>query len=105
MRKPQALAISLGLHVATFLALMYAPPISLPALPPPSPSEYQQAFAGKEDKIVWYKFKELPDITPPDARKARKPLKAVSEAKQAVVSSPKAAPKRNQVVIAPLPQI
>jgi TonB family protein len=101
----RALTISLGLHVSAFLALMYAPPISLPTLPPPSPSEYQQAFAGKEDKIVWYKFRELPDITPPDSPKARRPLRAAVEAKQAIVSSPKDAPKRELVVVAPLPAI
>ena len=58
------LAISLGLHVASFFALIYAPPLSL-SVPQPSPTEYQQAFAGKEDKIVWYKFRDLPDVTPP----------------------------------------
>ena len=105
MQKPKALAISLGLHVTTFFALMYAPPISLPSLPEKSPSEYQQAFAGKEDKIVWYKFKELPDVRPPDSAKARRPLRAEVQQKQSVISSPKNAPKRLQVVVTPAPAI
>ena len=105
MRKPQALAISLGLHVATFFALMYAPPISLPKLPEKSPSEYEQAFKGKEDKIVWYKFKELPNISPPNSPAVRKPLRADVKAKQAIVSSPKNAPKRHQVVVTEAPPI
>ncbi len=84
--------------------LMYMPPINL-SVPQQSPSEYQQAFAGKEDKIVWYKFKELPSITPPSTPKAHRELRAEVKAKQAVVSSPKNAPKRDQVVISPVPDI
>jgi TonB family protein len=102
--KSRALAISLGIHVSAFFGLMYLPPIDL-AVPQPSPSEYQQAFAGKEDKIVWYKFKELPSITPPATPKAHRELRAEVKAKQAVVSSPKNAPKRDQVVISPVPDI
>src|SRR5580704_8569047 len=83
--KPRALAISAGLHVASFFALMYAPPLSLPTLPSPSPSEYQQAFAGKEDKIVWYKFHDLPDISPQNSPKAQGPMRADQKAKQAIV--------------------
>jgi len=105
MQKPQALAISLGLHAATFLGLMYIPPFGLPTLPPPSPGEYQQGFAGKEDKIVWYKFHDLPDIAPSISPKARKPLRADIQAKQAIVSSPKNAPKRKQVVVTEAPAI
>ncbi len=96
--------MSLGIHVSAFFGLMYTPPISL-TVPQPSPSEYQQAFAGKEDKIVWYKFKELPSITPPSTPKAHRQLRAEVKAKQAVVSSPKNAPKRDQVVISPVPDI
>ena len=96
--------MSLGIHVSAFFGLMYMPPIRL-SVPQPSPSEYQQAFAGKEDKIVWYKFKELPSITPPATAKAHRQLRAEVKAKQAVVSSPKNAPKRDQVVISPVPDI
>jgi TonB family protein len=103
--KPRALGISLGLHVAAFFGLMYAPPMSLPTLPAPSPSEYQQAFAGKEDKIVWYKFRDLPDVSPKDSPRARQPLHAAVVAKQAIVSSPKNAPKHDQVVLTPVPAI
>jgi TonB family protein len=103
--KPCSLAISAGLHVGAFFALMYTPRISLPTLPKTSPSEYQQAFAGKEDKIVWYKFRELPKIAPQKSAQARQPMRAEVQAKQAIVSSPKNAPKREQVVLAPVPAI
>jgi TonB family protein len=101
--KERAFAVSLGLHVAAFFALMYTPPFGVPSLPPPSPSEYQQAFAGKEDKIVWYKFRDLPEITPRKAPEKQQPLRAETKASQAIVSSPKNAPKRNQVVLTPSP--
>ena len=101
--KPRALAISLGLHVLTFALLMEAPPLSLPTMPPPSPTEYQQAFAGKEDKIVWYKFRDLPNVTPQNSPKANRPLRAAVKAKQSIISSPKNAPKRSQVVLTAAP--
>jgi TonB family protein len=82
---------------------MYAPQVSMPSLPPSSPSEYQQAFAGKEDKIVWYKFHELPKITPQKSSVADQPLRAEVQAKQSIVSSPKDAPQRDQVILTPMP--
>jgi TonB family protein len=103
--KPRALAISLALHIASFLGLMYAPPLSLPSLPPPSPTEYQQGFAGKEDRIIWYKFRKLPDIAPKSSPKARQALRAAVKADQAIISSTKNAPQRTQVVLAPVPAI
>jgi TonB family protein len=103
--KPRALAISVGLHVATFAALMYAPPISLKDIAAPSPSEYQQGFKGKEDKIVWYKFRDMPDLKPRQSEESTEPLKAEVRAKQSIVSFPKNAPKRVQVVITAAPNI
>ena len=100
-----SLAISVGLHVGVLLALLYAPSISVPSLPQPSPSEYQQAFAGKEDKIVWYRFQQLPKISPQSSPQARQPMRADAISKQAIVSSPKNAPKRNQVVLTPVPAV
>jgi TonB family protein len=100
-----SLAISTGLHAGTLFVLLYAPDVSLPSLPKPSPSEYQQAFAGKEDKIVWYKFQQLPKISPQSSPQARQPMRADVISKQAIVSSPKDAPKRTQVVLTPSPEI
>jgi TonB family protein len=98
-----SLAVSLGLHGVAFLVLMEAPAVELPRA---SESEYRQAISGKEDKIVWYKFrKELPRVTPPVAKKDKRPLRAETVAKQAMVSSPKEAPKRDQMVWAPAPPV
>lgn len=103
--KPRALAVSLGLHIAGFFGLMYIPPFGLPALPPASPTEYQQAFAGKEDKIVWYRFRSLPAVVPAAAPRLRRPVRAEVKAKQSIVSSSRNAPKRRQVVLTPAPAV
>jgi TonB family protein len=104
MKKRTALGISLGLHTAFFAALMYSPSIPL-RVPETSPGEYQQEFAGKEDRLVWYHFNKLPQIRPPKKQADRRPLRAETKSAQAIVSSPKNASKRRQVVIAPIPDI
>jgi TonB family protein len=97
------LGISLLLHSLAFFALMNAPEIRLPER---SRSAYQQAIEGKETKLVWYKFnKELPDVRPPDAKAAVKPVKAAVRASQQIVASRKDAPKRTQMVWTPAPQL
>jgi len=56
----------MALHAMAFVAFMEAPGFELPRA---SESEYKQVIAGKEEKIVWYKFrKELPRVTPPAAK-------------------------------------
>jgi TonB family protein len=97
----RALAISLAGHAAAFVALMHAPEIRLPQA---SPSEYQQAIAGREAKLVWYKFNNpLPDIDPLSAEAEPKPVRAEVEAHQQIVASPKNAPKQAQIVFVDAP--
>lgn len=92
----RAPVISLALHAAAFAALMGAPEIRLPQ---PSPSEYRQAIAGKEEKLVWYKFNEaLPNVSPAQAEAEPRPVRAELEAKQQIVAAPKQAPKRTMMV-------
>jgi TonB family protein len=96
------LGISVALHGTAFFALLNAPAIKLPE---PAPSEYKQAIEGKEEKLVWYKFKELPEVTPPEARPELKPLRAEVQAKQQIVASRKDAPKRQQLIWSPAPEL
>src|ERR1700728_4778467 len=93
---------SVGLHGIAFFALMSAPEIKLPT---PAKSEYKQVIEGKEEKLVWYRFKELPDVTPPQVKPERKPLRAEGQAKQQIVASRKDAPKRKQMVWSPAPDL
>src|SRR5437868_1686597 len=101
-RRIRPLAISAAIHGAAFLALMSAPEIKLPER---SQSEYKQAIAGKEEKLVWYRLKTVPDVTPPESKAERKPLKAVVRAKQEMVASRKDAPKKIQMVWTPAPEV
>jgi TonB family protein len=80
---------------------MYAPEIRLPQA---SPTEYQQAIAGNETKLVWYKFNNaLPDISPPRAEAEPQPVRAEVRANQQIVAAPKNAPKRAQIVFVDAP--
>lgn len=100
--KAVSVAWSLGLHVFAFFSLMNAPTLRLPD---PSPSEYQQAFAGKENKIIWYKFRQLPDVKPAATPRKNRPVKAQVKAAQSIVAAAKNAPKREIAVLAPDPAI
>ena len=102
-KRPGPLAVSLLLHGAAFYALMNAPQIQLPE---PAKSEYKQAIEGKETKLVWYEFKkELPPVTPLEAKAERKPPRATVAAPQQIVASRKDAPKRTQMVWTPAPEL
>ncbi|HTA42022.1 MAG TPA: energy transducer TonB [Bryobacteraceae bacterium] len=101
-RRVGPLATSVALHGTAFLVLMNAPEIKLPE---PAKSEYKQAIEGREQKLVWYKFKELPEVTPPQTRPESKPVKAEVKAKQQIVASRKDAPKRIQMISTPAPEI
>lgn len=96
------LAASVALHGTAFFVLIHTPEIKLPE---PAKSEYKQAIEGKEAKLIWYKFKELPDVTPPQAKRERKPLRAEVRAKQQIIASRKEAPKRKQMVWSPAPEL
>jgi TonB family protein len=101
-RRLRPLAISAAIHGAAFLTLMNAPAIRLPER---AQSEYKQAIEGKEEKLVWYRLKSLPDVTPPEAKAAPKPLKAEVRAKQEMVASRKDAPKKIRMVWTPAPDV
>ncbi len=101
-RRLGPLATSAAVHGVAFFALIHASAIRLPE---PSKSEYKQAIEGKEEKLIWYKFKELPDVTPPQAKAEPKPVRAEVQAKQQIVASRKDAPKRVQMVWTPAPEI
>src|SRR5579871_5040132 len=86
-RRPLPIALSVALHVTAFFTIMYAPPIRLPEQ---SPSEYKQAFEGKETKLVWYRVeKRLPAIEPPDRKAEAQPVRAEFKAPQVIVPSRK----------------
>jgi len=98
-----AAAVSTAVHATAFFALVHAPAVTLPR---PSESEYKQAIAGREQKIVWYKFRDkLPDISPRISAPRNEPLRAAEKAAQSIVSSARNAPPRKRVVWAPAPPV
>jgi len=105
-RRVLGLGISLAVHAVAFFVLLGAPALRLPR-PSETPSEFRQKIEGRENKIVWYKLRrDLPRITPSEPAEKR-PLRAESLSMQAIVSSPKNAPKRQTMVWTPAlaPQI
>ncbi len=97
------MAVSMGLHAVAFWSFLHAPALRLPR---PGESEYRQKIAGKEEKLVFYKFrKDLPDVTPPKSRANKLPLRADVKAKQTIVASPKNAPKAARMIWTPAPEI
>ena len=98
-----AAAVSTAVHAAAFFALVHAPAVTLPR---PSESEYRQAIAGREEKIVWYKFRDkLPDISPRMTTPQQEPLRARQKSAQSIVSSARNAPPRKRVVWTPTPPV
>lgn len=102
-RRPIPWAASAALHATAFILLMHSPTIRLPEQ---APSAYKQAIAGRETKLVWYRFeKKLPSVKPPDARAERTPVRAEVKAPQAIVASRRDAPKRTQIVWTAAPEL
>ncbi len=95
-------AFSLCVHFALLTLLMVRA-----NLPAPSKNAYQQLIAGKEPRLLWYKFREkLPDVKPVEHQGDKRPPKAdVKLAKQNIISSPKDAPKARQMVWQPAPEL
>ena len=106
--RPRSVAVagSIAAHGALVFLLLHAD-FTAPEFPKTSKSEYEQAIAGKEKQIVWYRFKkDLPDVSPKTPKVQKKqPLKAEFKAKQSIVASPKDAPKRRQIVVSPAPEL
>jgi len=101
-RRVLGLGISLSIHAVAFFVLLGAPALRLPR-PSETPSEFRQKIEGRENKIVWYKLRrELPRVTPSEPVEKR-PLRAERISKQAIVSAPKNAPKREVMVWTPTP--
>lgn len=98
-----AAAVSIALHAIAFFALVHAPAVTLPR---PSESEYRQAIAGREEKIVWYRFPDkLPNISPRAAAPQNEPLRATERAAQSIVSSAPNAPPRKRMIWPPAPPV
>ena len=102
-RRPRALPVgfSLAVHAGLLALLMIRSNV------PPRQNAYQQLIAGKEPKLLWYKFRDkLPDVRPVNRNgENQKPKAEVKLANQNIISSPKDAPKARQMVWQPIPEL
>lgn len=95
--------ISLGLHAAV-LAWVASGPAREAARG--AKSLYSQEIAPYEKHIVWYHFRDkLPEVSPLERRGPSRLPKAETRAVQTVVAAPPHAPRANQLVWLPAPQI
>src|ERR1041385_4053880 len=101
--KPMSLALSLALHAGVAGWMVGERPIVLPK----PKSTYDQLIKGREQKLVWYHFKEkLPDVQSARARSDKRPMRAaVRMPRQRIVSAPKNAPKAPQMIWQKAPEI
>ena len=101
--RPTSLGLSLLVHACAISVLMGARPIHLPK----PASMYDLTIKGREQKLVWYHFKEkLPEVKPTNSKADHRALRAeVKIANQSIVSSPKNAPKAPQMIWQKAPEI
>ena len=82
MRSPWSFMGSICLHawVLAWVALG-------PVLPPPVKSLYEREIEPNENHIFWYKLSDrLPNVTPPEAKRDARPLRARARFDQNMVA-------------------
>ncbi|HCC55796.1 MAG TPA: hypothetical protein DEQ47_00755 [Solibacterales bacterium] len=102
--RPRLAPVSVSI---AFHALLLGLLIVRAHMPTKQKSAYQQLFAGKETKLLWYRFKDkLPAVRPVVRSADKRPPKAdVKLARQNLISAPKDAPKARQMVWQPVPDL
>jgi TonB family protein len=101
MRSPWSFMGSICLHawVLAWVALG-------PVLPPPVKSLYEREIEPNENHIFWYKLSDrLPNVTPPEAKRDARPLRARARFDQNMVAGPRDTARPPQLIWAPAPEI
>ena len=99
--RPAPVSASMTAHALVLVFLMLRADF-----PPPRKNAYQQSIAGKESKLLWYRFKDkLPAVKPLQRRADNRPPKAEVKLAQTIISSPPQAPKARQMVYQPAPDL
>lgn len=68
-------------------------------------SLYAQVIAGKEKKLVWYRFRKLPEVSPGKTSSPKPPETEKLNSKQTIISKPPKAERAQQMVWRPAPQV
>src|SRR5271165_5711584 len=102
MRSPWSFMGSVCLHgwVLAWVALVPAIPLEH------AKSLYQREIQPNEKHIVWYKMSDrLPDVTPPQAKRDARPLRARRVFEQNIVADARDTAHPPQLIWAPAPEI
>jgi TonB family protein len=100
-----SLAGSVGLHVALIGWMFFGPKLEFTPEQKPQ-STYQQLIAPQEKKLVWYSFRnKLPEVSPLERRGISREPRAERKTAQTIVAKPPKAPRANQMVWLPAPEI
>jgi TonB family protein len=102
MRSPWSYMGSVCLHawILAWVALAPAIPLARPK------SLYQREIQPNQKRIVWYKLSDrLPDVTPPEARRDKRPLRARSKFDQNIAAGRRDDLRPPQLIWAPAPEI
>src|SRR2546421_11378274 len=85
--RPAPVVVSGIVHAVLLVLVMASPEVRIPK----RQTAYDQVIKGREDKLIWYHFKnKLPDVKPVVRTKdSRRPRAEVKIAKQSIISSPK----------------
>lgn len=100
---PQALAFSAAIHGAILSWVVFGPPLETEK----PKSLYQQVIAGKERKLIWYRFRDrLPEVSPAGKKGSLTAPQVETKIKgQTIVANPPNAPRANQMVWQPVPKL
>lgn len=102
MRSPWSFMGSVCLHTWVLAWVALGPAIPRERLK----SLYEREIQPYEKHLVWYKLSDrLPNVTPPEARRDARPLRATAKFEQNMVAGPRDTARPPQLIFAPAPEI
>jgi len=102
MRSPWSFMGSICLHAWVLAWVAMGPSLSLER----AKSLYENELQPSEKHIVWYKLSDrLPDVTPPEAKRDARPLRARAKFDQNMAAGPRDLARPPQLILAPAPEI
>jgi TonB family protein len=102
MRSPWSFMGSICLHTWVLAWVALGPSLPLER----SKSLYEREIQPYEKHIVWYRLSErLPDVTPPEAKRDVRPLRAKAKFEQNIAAGPRDTDRPPQLIFTPAPEI
>jgi TonB family protein len=102
MRSPWSFMGSVCLHTWVLAWVVVGPAIPLER----AKSLYEREIQPYEKHIIWYKLSDrLPDVTPPEAKRDSRPLRAKTKFEQSIAAGPRDTERPPQLIFAPAPEI